>query len=821
MAKVKPSKNKKMSKPALAAAIISVVMLLALALSLLAGSGFFFRIRKGASTENFKVNASMMEYYTNSYMQNWYSNNYYYLYLMGQVNELKTDVPLNEQYVDKSNSQTYYDFFVEGAKLTVSTYLKYCEAAMDDSSVNFKDLEKAAKQYADDSIKLLKNSAKEYSDSYYEQYGQSITFNEYLKSNFGTHISKSDLKKALIIEHIASSYYEIIYDRFHDGITEDREDKYFADNLSTFVSAEYMTYTLSSTKTVVWPKAEDYVGGAESAAYKAKIQNLSAEEAAKINVADYEGGEEAAAYKEDYKTAEENKQANEESYAKDMEIINKLAAATTVEEFKRILLGEKFDTSFDSAFSTATKSFESVYKPSTDSIAAYKSEELKKAIIDASLNGEKDVDETLIKVDELKRVFLGEKYNTALENAYKEAVKDFADEEKPSEDAQKAYKSEELKTAIINAVMIGKEDITEEELAALVISEDASEKWVEAAKALPKTVIKTLTDATTKWIDAAKVLHKSIITNLNTVVTNATTATAYTLTSMLGQELFGGVKAQYDIDYESYETEGTSAAANTALKYNVLEMNVENAKLAKTIATAKIAKLTEDIAKETDADKKAELEEEKASLEDNLETLDKNITNAETKLTDAEKGAQYQISVYFVTEAAHRDEYKLRDVGHILFKVDDTKETDASVSYKTSEEAKAAAEALLEQIKADMVDGKISKEKFEEFAADTHDSGVFYEDVSKDSNYVESFKDWLFEAEAVGNVGLVETEYGWHIMFFADEGEEDLWRIDAHEGATTEEIDNWFEGLEYEVTFNEKIFAKIFGVDESHEGHNH
>ena len=77
MAQVKPIKKQKMSKPALIAMIVSIVLLFAFAVALLAGSGFFFRIKKGASSDNFDVNASMMEYFANSYYQNWYSQNYY------------------------------------------------------------------------------------------------------------------------------------------------------------------------------------------------------------------------------------------------------------------------------------------------------------------------------------------------------------------------------------------------------------------------------------------------------------------------------------------------------------------------------------------------------------------------------------------------------------------------------------------------------------------------------------------------------------------------------------------------------------------------
>ena len=489
-----------------------------------------------------------------------------------------------------------------------------------------------------------------------------------------------------------------------------------------------MIYTLNSLKTVTFPKAEDYVGGAESAAYKKAVEGKTAQQIAdaKIDPADYEGGEESAAYKKAYDTAVTNQKANEESMKTDKAIIEKLAAAKTPEEFKRIILEEKYDTNFNTAYNTAIKNFGDTDKPSEDALKAYKTEELKNAIIDAVINGEKEVDETL-----------------------------------------------------------------------LVIGDDASDKWEEAAKALPA----------------------SVITNLNKVITDATRTASYTLTSKLGQTLFGGVKAEFDIEYETNEDpNGTSAEVNTAWAWDMLEVSVANAKLSKSFAEAAIEELAEEIANETDADKKKALEDEKKALEDSLTTLDETITKAEERFANVATTNEYSYSAFFVTEAASRDDYKLRNVGHILFKVDTSKATDPAVSYKTKEEAKAAAEALLEQIKAEK---DLTKEKFEEFAEVTHDSGVFYDDVDK-GQMVEEFEDWLFAAENVGDLGLVETTYGWHIMYYNGESEDVAWRITANEGATDEDLGEWFEELpEYSITFNDGIFADIFGVDESHKGHNH
>ena len=133
MAQIKPTNTKKkMSGPALAALIVTIAILFGLVVSLLAGTGLFVRIRKGASSEHFTVNGSMMSYYANSYYQNWYSQYYYYI-MFGMI-KFDPNAPLSEQ-LTTDGKTTYYDYFVNGTKNTVTTYLKYCEEAMVDPEV--------------------------------------------------------------------------------------------------------------------------------------------------------------------------------------------------------------------------------------------------------------------------------------------------------------------------------------------------------------------------------------------------------------------------------------------------------------------------------------------------------------------------------------------------------------------------------------------------------------------------------------------------------------------------------------------------------------
>lgn len=619
MAQIKPTNTKKkMSGPALAALIVTIAILFGLVVSLLAGTGLFVRIRKGASSEHFTVNGSMMSYYANSYYQNWYSQYYYYI-MFGMI-KFDPNAPLSEQ-LTTDGKTNYYDYFVNGTKNTVTTYLKYCEEAMVDPEVNYKELEKEAEDYATESIDALRDAAKQ----------NSMSLKSYIRQYFGQYINVNDLKKALVIEHIASDYYETVHGRKFDAVDEAREDKYFGEHLDEFISAEYIVYTLSSTVT-----------------------------AEKVDETKYEGGKNSQEYKDAVAAAEAKaKEANEKAKIDAKEKLDKLATAKTLEEFKTMFLEFNYDSAFQSTYDTAVKNFASGDKPSTEELEAYKAE---------------------------------------------------------------------LKDKVIAAVVEGKDDLDKEE-------------------STPETTADT-TLKKTKWETAKETFAKSLITALKKVITDNTKSTAYTLSSDLGKFLFAGVKDQYGLEYADGEEKGTSAPLYDHF-YDETEYTAD---------------------------------------------ADKNI-------------GKYSMSLYFVTEAAHRDEYILRDAGHILFKVDSSDTT--GTYYKTELAAKTAADKLYEEIKAQLVDGKITKEKFEEFGKNTHDSNVFYEDVAK-GDMVAEFEDWLYAAETEGEIGLVKTSYGWHIMYYGGETGEPAWRPTAHDGATNEEMDTWFEALTHEVTINDSIFEKVF-----------
>lgn len=151
-----------------------------------------------------------------------------------------------------------------------------------------------------------------------------------------------------------------------------------------------------------------------------------------------------------------------------------------------------------------------------------------------------------------------------------------------------------------------------------------------------------------------------------------------------------------------------------------------------------------------------------------------------------------------VTRAASRDESKTRDVAHILF---------TPSKYGSEDAAKAEAEKIL----AEYNSGAKTLDAFKALGeAHTEDSGVFYEDVAP-GDMVTEFNDWLFdEARKEGDVEIVKTPYGYHIMYFAGEGDA-VWYTNAKSSVVDTKMGDWTKmGAEkYNVTFVEKTLKKI------------
>ena len=159
-------------------------------------------------------------------------------------------------------------------------------------------------------------------------------------------------------------------------------------------------------------------------------------------------------------------------------------------------------------------------------------------------------------------------------------------------------------------------------------------------------------------------------------------------------------------------------------------------------------------------------------------------------------------AVYFLTQAKYRDDYATKDVRHILF----TKNTYGS---------DAAAKAKAEEILAEFNKGDKTAEAFGELAKkytedSNGDEGGLYENVLKDYMVTE-FNDWMYdEKREVGDVEIVKTTYGYHIMYHVGDGEI-AWKLSAESYLEQEDYEEYLKALEktYPVTYDNAKLATI------------
>ena len=132
----------------------------------------------------------------------------------------------------------------------------------------------------------------------------------------------------------------------------------------------------------------------------------------------------------------------------------------------------------------------------------------------------------------------------------------------------------------------------------------------------------------------------------------------------------------------------------------------------------------------------------------------------------------YYVSIF---EDRFRDEEDTNTVRHLLVRAG----SGTNPTQEQYDEAEEKAQELLDQWKA----GEATEDSFAELAtANSQDtgsasSGGLISGITSNSNYVEPFKDWAVDsARRAGDVELVKSEYGWHIMYYAS-SDDPAWKI--------------------------------------------
>lgn len=144
-------------------------------------------------------------------------------------------------------------------------------------------------------------------------------------------------------------------------------------------------------------------------------------------------------------------------------------------------------------------------------------------------------------------------------------------------------------------------------------------------------------------------------------------------------------------------------------------------------------------------------------------------------------------------------------VRHLLVAFENEDGQYSSTNTEFTDEEKAAALERAEELLAEYKAGEMTEEAFTELLnkysddrdedAETANNEGLYSDITPDSSYVESFRTWACADHEVGDVEIIESIYGYHIMYYV--GADDLNYRDSLINADM--IDEAYDAWEEEI----------------------
>ncbi len=176
---------------------------------------------------------------------------------------------------------------------------------------------------------------------------------------------------------------------------------------------------------------------------------------------------------------------------------------------------------------------------------------------------------------------------------------------------------------------------------------------------------------------------------------------------------------------------------------------------------------------------------------------------ANTSTTTAEDGTEttetlgYYL-VYFL--GTNDNQFALKNVRHILVGFEGGT-TDEYGSTTYSDEEKATAKTAAEEILAQWKAGEATEDSFAALATEkTTDTGSaanggLYEDIYP-GQMVAAFEDWSYDAaRKAGDTGIVETNYGYHVMYFVGNSAETYRNHQIRQDLINTTHNEWYNGI--------------------------
>lgn len=151
---------------------------------------------------------------------------------------------------------------------------------------------------------------------------------------------------------------------------------------------------------------------------------------------------------------------------------------------------------------------------------------------------------------------------------------------------------------------------------------------------------------------------------------------------------------------------------------------------------------------------------------------------------------QDSTTVVYVVKPVYMSDAKTVNVRHILIAPESSKSSDDSSSSKSAKDCTdkewAAAEKKAKSILAKYNSGDKTSKSFAKLAKSNSSDGNasdggLYENIIP-NQMVPTFNAWCFDSSRkAGDVGIVKTEYGYHIMYFEGKNDQAVWKYIAQQ----------------------------------------
>lgn len=268
--------------------------------------------------------------------------------------------------------------------------------------------------------------------------------------------------------------------------------------------------------------------------------------------------------------------------------------------------------------------------------------------------------------------------------------------------------------------------------------------------------------------------------------------------------LEGGTEVDGKKTYTEEEEQAAQASAKAAAESLLSATTVEQ--LDKMIADLDINADLEAAASTKNTDKlyttiREELRDWLA--DDSRKAGDITVVEGKATSTDENGNETTYVNGYYVLLFQERDDNlePLANVRHLLVKFQNGK-TDSVTGVTTyADEDIAAAKEEAEKLLAQWKAGEATQDSFIELVKEHSDdtsaeTGGLFEDITPASNYVEEFLNWSIDPDReAGDVDIIKTQYGYHIMFYV--GDDELTYRDYMITNTLKnrDVDAWYEEL--------------------------